>query len=191
MEWIEKAPGIFCVRDVLPPKQFFALADEFTPEYNHWTFKKAERQGVDPNFGHLADSRDGLSLGGNLRIIELGTRIQLLCRKTLGRNAKLIRVNTNIQFFAQESAFHVDSSPEMNWWTFVLFANESWNTEWGGELILQVGASDYLGIPFIPNTGVLFDGSIAHKGAAPNRFALSHRQSVAFSYELTTSCKRP
>lgn len=182
MIFSQKAPNVFYVQDVLSCKDFFNLSDEFNPANNNWAFKKSESHGESPLFGHLVDSRGGLSLGANHQLIKFGTTVKILCKKILRKNLKLVRINTNIQFFGQESNFHVDSSPEMSWWTFVLFANPSWSTEWGGQLVIQTAASQYIGLPYIPNCGVLFDGSIPHKGESPNRFCLSERKSVAFSF---------
>jgi len=179
----EKAPKVFFVQDVLSYKDFEEVNDEFKPLNNHWSFTKSEQHGQSPVFGNLAESRGGLSLGDCQKFIEIGSKINLLSQKILGSPTQLVRINTNIQFTGQESNFHVDSSPEMRWWTFVLFANMSWSTEWGGELIINTSDHDYLGLPFLPNCGVLFDGSLPHKGSAPNRLCLNHRQSVAFSLQ--------
>jgi len=181
--FVEKAPKVFFVQDVLSYKDFEAINDEFRPLNNHWSFTKSEQHGQAPVFGNLAESRGGLSLGDCQKFIEIGCKVNLLSQKILGSATQLVRINTNIQFTGQESNFHVDSSPEMRWWTFVLFANMSWSTEWGGELIINTSGHDYLGLPFLPNCGVLFDGSLPHKGSAPNRLCLNHRQSVAFSLQ--------
>tara|TARA_Y100000004_G_scaffold178265_1_gene220665 strand:- start:97 stop:657 length:561 start_codon:yes stop_codon:yes gene_type:complete len=182
MNFFEKAQNVFYVQEVLSYENFCRLEDEFNPAYNNWAFKKSESHGESPLFGHLVDSRGGLSLGANHQIIKLGTTVHMLCKKILRKNLELVRINSNIQFFGQESNFHVDSSPEMRWWTFVLFANRSWSTEWGGQLVIQTAASQYIGLPYVPNCGALFDGSVPHKGESPNRFCLSERKSVAFSF---------
>lgn len=183
LKFTQKAFKVFYLEDILTFRDFDYLVDEFNPHYNHWSFRKSEQHGEKPVFGHLAESRGGLSLGESHKFIEIGSKLNLLCQKVLGQRTRLVRINTNIQFTGQESTFHVDSSPEMRWWTLVLFANTSWSTEWGGELIVNTDGRNYLGLPFLPNCGVLFDGSLPHKGAAPNRFCLTQRQSVAFSFE--------
>ncbi len=184
MRHTQKADKVFFVEDVLSLKDFEAVADEFNPLHNHWSFTKSEQKGQAPAFGHLAESRGGLSLGECQKFIEIGVKLTLATQKILGRRARLVRINTNIQFPGQESNFHVDSSPEMRWWTFVLFANMGWDAEWGGEIIINTKGRDYLGLPFLPNCGVLFDGSLPHKGSAPNCLCMTHRQSVAFSFEF-------
>jgi len=184
LQWTEKSPGIFYLQDLLTFKDYDELADEFRPINNHWGFNKSEKHGQEPSFGHLLDCRNNKTLGANYKLIDVGSKLKLYCQKILRKNVDLMRISTNIQFFGQESNFHVDSGPEMHWWTLVLFANMQWSTEWGGELTIQTGPSDYLGLPYIPNCGVLFDGSIPHKGSAPNRFAIVERRSVAFSFAL-------
>lgn len=183
LRFTAKAPKVFFVEDVLSCKDFVEINDEFKPLNNHWSFTKTENYGQSPVFGHLAETRGEFSLGNCQKFIEVGSKINLVGQKILGRPTQLVRINTNIQFTGQESNFHVDSSPEMRWWTFVLFANMSWNTEWGGELIVNTSGHDYMGLPFLPNCGAFFDGSLPHKGSAPNRLCITHRQSVAFSLQ--------
>ena len=183
MKWYEKSKNIFFIEDVLSNKDYDELYDEFNPQYNHWVFNKSENHGNSPLFGNLVDSRDEFSIGVNFQMINIGTKINFLAKKILKRNLEMVRINTNIQFFGQESDFHVDCGEDQNWWTFLVFLSDGWDTTWGGEFIVQTNDRDYIGLPFIPNCGVLFDSKLSHKGSAPNRFCIRERKSVAFAFE--------
>ena len=104
---------------------------------------------------------------------------------------RLIRINTNIQFHGQDSAFHTDDdyfvdNPDARCWTCVVFSEYDWDATWGGQIEIQTeeNSEDYIALPFSPNCAVLFDGSLEHRGLVyPNRFAQCERKTLAFLFE--------
>ena len=172
---------------VLPQTSFNTVYDEFSPQYNNW-FYKTEFQSNDPRI-HQHPRRLGLakpngvkpSLGWSLPIIDAGVHLQLIANHTLQQQLSLFRINSNIQFFGQESTFHTDGP--LHTWSFLLFMNQSWNTEWGGNFILRLNQEDYISVIPSPNTGILFPAHLYHKGDAPNRLAMIPRLSIAYTYK--------
>ena len=83
----------------------------------------------------------------------------------------MIRINTNIQFHGQDSAFHTDDdyfvdNADARCWTCVVFSEYDWDATWGGQIEIQTeeNSEDYIALPFSPNCAVLFDGSLEHRG---------------------------
>ena len=81
----------------------------------------------------------------------------------------------NGQTSGQKSEFHHDSPTtglnDDSVWTFVFFTEHYWNTQWGGELVVQYPVGDgfdYFYAPYIPNGGVLIKSGWEHFGASPN-----------------------
>lgn len=182
MKFKVKEKNIYLLEDVYEINYYYALLEEFDFFHNAWIFNKRENKNS-PRFGLLADTY-GPGMGINHKLIDAGVIAKFHAKKILKRNLNFIRVNTNIQFFGQESDFHIDSEHDhAKIWSMVMFMAESWDVSWGGELIIQCYDKNYLGIPFIPNCGVLFNGTMPHKGSAPNRFCNFERKSLAFLFE--------
>ena len=62
-------------------------------------------------------------------------------------------------------------------YVFLHYSNCSWNPEWGGEtLFYKDNGKDVLDCnPYVPNRGVIFDGSILHTIKAQNTLGPSYR----------------
>ena len=98
-----------------------------------------------------------------------------------------IRAHSNGATFGQTCKFHVDFD-EDDIWTFVLFTEKNWNTQWGGEFItLDPDNQEYKYTPYIPNSGALVPSNWEHYGAAPNDTTDKLRTTVAFSYSSKQS----
>ncbi len=174
---------IYRAHNVLDQDSSNLILDEF--KYNNWKFTKAE-PGERILRGWLqtknAHDSDGDIIGYNNQLTKLATNIQYKLQRLLIHNPlKLYRINTNIQYYGMESSFHVDSTTGKAW-SFVYFIGPEWDTSWGGEFCVCTGPEDYQYIPYIPNTGVLFDASLEHMGSAPTRHCNIPRLSLAFVY---------
>tara|TARA_Y100001954_G_scaffold151277_1_gene160697 strand:+ start:170 stop:778 length:609 start_codon:yes stop_codon:yes gene_type:complete len=179
--------NIFQIKNILPSKYFLEICDEFWAWGNEWRFTKNEEFNENhPNRGCLNKPKFGDStLGDNLLLIKYGSYLKYICQRYVKKNLSLTRINTNIQFFGQESNFHIDGLEGS--WTLNLFASNNWNTEWGGEFVIQDKDGDYFYYPYIPNNAILFPGYLEHMGHAPNVLGKHPRFTVAFTYqELTT-----
>ncbi len=177
---------LYRIKDLFKINTFFEVLEELNPRYNYWKFGKREK-GKNELAGWGALSKyDNLneniySLGPNLKLIDAGVLCKLRVEKILKKTVELVRNNTNIQFPGQEATFHTDGNDRS--WTLLAFMQSDWDTEWGGEFICQTENQDYIGIPYMPNHGVLFRGSMLHRGSAPNALCPTFRLSVAFTYQ--------
>lgn len=184
-EFEELYPYIYQCKNILDPWTFVDLHDYFfdAVDMGGLSFKKESDA---PKYANrwLALQKplvDDQSLGDDFYLINLGTKLKYEVQRVLGYNVTLTRVNTNIQFPYQDSTFHSDGGTDT--WTLLVFFTKNWNTSWGGEFIICKGDDDYMGIPYIPNRAVLFNGAIDHRGSAPNSLAEYPRLSIAFSYK--------
>jgi len=181
MKFEVKEKNIYLLEEVYKLDYYNTLLDEFSFFYNNWFFSKTEDLNS-PFFGLLGDTHDD-EIGVNHKLLDAAVIAKFHAKKILKRNLNLIRLNTNIQFFGQESDFHEDSNLDHRVWSMIIFMADTWNVTWGGEFIVQYAPKNYFGVPFIPNHGVLFDGKMSHKGSAPNRFCKSERKTLAFLFE--------
>lgn len=171
---------------VLPVKKYWQLIDEFNQIYNPFIFNKNEyyQNPVESKFyplwGSMQKPGGKESVGDNLALINIAEILKYAAQKELKRKLSLTRVNTNLQLFGQEATFHVDGDSDS--WTFLVFVCQAWNTEWGGEFVVQTSASDYSYVPFMPNRGVLFNANLPHKGSSPNRLCPIPRFSFAATF---------
>ena len=163
-----------------------SLIDEFDKGYNGIGFQKQEKIGNDirsrpfwSNIKKPSTEDQFTDYGDILSFIKWAEVYKYSVKKILRKNVELIRINTNIQYYCQETTFHQDGGPDR--WTLLLFLATHWDTNWGGEFICQY-KDTYHGIPFIPGNAVLFNANLWHRGSAPNIMARDLRRSIAFTY---------
>ena len=178
MEYQKIEDNLYSIREVFSRDVFLSGVEEFNPNNNNWVFSKAENDDEQfPRIGFLYKV-DSQGVGENLALINLGVIAKFICQRILKKNLILQRVNTNIQYFGQESTLHLDG-PRNNQWSLVVFMSPFWSPEWGGEFVL----GNQISIPYIPNSAVLFKSNAYHKGSAPNRYCNHPRLSLAFLFE--------
>lgn len=172
----------FTLNSVLPTQQFFSLRDEFL--YTGWSLTNYS--------GYKVSESDKLSWKLNepnnkLIIYQCASIIKLKLKKYLQQELVFFRAHSNGQTFGQDTEFHLDFH-EDDVWTFVLFTEDYWNTQWSGEFVaLDPTTNQYKYTTYIPNTGVLIPSNWLHCGMAPNRFTDKLRTSIAFSYSSLQS----
>ena len=92
------------------------------------------------------------------------TTILLKVKRYLRQDIRLLRIHSGAKYFGCEPAFHTDFKEDYCF-TFVLFTNRYWNTNWGGEFIAQNPiTNEYNYVPYIPNNGVLVPSNWEHTG---------------------------
>lgn len=164
------------IKNVLPTQKFLQLYDGI---FFDWVLLN----GADPN-----DSDDKYTWGKkiedelSLTNIDVATFIKLKIQKVLKTDIRLVKIHVNGQTSNQLTKFHVDYY-DSDFWTFVLFTSPEWNSNWGGEFILQNPVNkSYKYVPYIPNTGCLLPSNWMHVGTSPNGFTDKLRTTIAFSY---------
>ncbi len=194
--------NIWTYKDVVSRSDYFALLEEFRPEFNHWAFNKREHHSYNldgirirnkvghipyPTWGSLIKASNRKAeqvngLGDNLVLINIGEKLKYKASKEIGRRLKMVRVNTNIQFPGQEGTFHYDGGS--NAYTMIVMVTEGWEAQWGGDFVC-IGEDNFttVSVPYRPNYGVLFQANYKHRGSAPNQFSWLERKTVAFTYK--------
>ena len=170
-------------KNILSYNDFILLNEEFNARHNSWNFlKKDEDIDEQPYMGCLDKPLSHSdTLGDNLTLIKYGSLLKYVCQIKLKRSLTLVRVNTNIQFFGQESSFHKDKYQPGSW-TLILFMSYKWRTEWGGEFVVCDEEGNYNYQAYIPNDAILIPAHLDHMGFAPNIMCRVPRLSVAYTY---------
>ena len=110
--------------------------------------------------------------------------IQLKILRYIKKSIRLCKIHCNGQTRGQSASFHCDF-PDDDVWTFVLFTEKNWNTQWGGEFVSQhPKTKEYFYTPYIPNTGTLIPSNWQHYGQSPNMSTNKLRTTIAFSYMI-------
>lgn len=171
------------IKNVLPVDDFLTLNEEFESAHNNWAFTKNDGGYNHPIRGCLRKPLSNYdTIGDNLTFIKYGSHLKYKCEKLLNRKLLLYRVNTNIQFFGQESSFHQDGEESERCWTLNIFACTNWETDWGGQFVVMDESGEYIYHSYIPNDAVLFRGHLPHMGHAPNVLCKIPRLTVAYTY---------
>ena len=161
-------------KNVLDP-HLFTTIHETLHEYCRWTLNNRSYKGVTRNWGSHSNSYE-------LILVKAATIIKLKILTHIRKNIKLCKIHCNGQTSNQISQFHIDFDPD-DVWTFVLFTEPSWNTQWGGEFVVKHPITDeYFYNTYIPNNGVLIPANWEHCGHPPFPCTDSVRTTVAFSY---------
>tara|TARA_A100001201_G_scaffold136150_1_gene124902 strand:- start:4418 stop:5008 length:591 start_codon:yes stop_codon:yes gene_type:complete len=168
------------MNDVLPVSEFFRLRDEF--EYKGWSLDNYAYRSKKMN---VAKDRVNWQLNGGcteLIFFKCASTIKLKLQKHLKQNLTFIRAHSNGSTFGQGGKFHIDFD-EDDVWTFVLFTEDTWDTQWGGEFVVRDPKSlEYKYVPYIPNSGALIHSNWQHQGSSPNAFTEALRTTIAFSF---------
>lgn len=163
--------------EVVNPTLFKTLEDDLT---DSWMLNNQSYDGDGTSWG-LRYTHDKISF------FEAASVIKLKILKHVREKIQLIKIHANGQTSLQKASFHFDFH-QKKVWTFILFTENNWNTQWGGEFISQnPETKEYHYTPYIPNSGVLIPSHWDHYGASPNAYTDQLRTTLAFCYaELKT-----
>ena len=160
--------------NVLDPHLFDTI---HTTLHDHcrWKLNNGSYKGVRLNWGVHSYTYE-------LLFVKAATIIKLKILGYIRKNIKLCKIHCNGQTSNQISQFHVDFDPD-DVWTFVLFTEQYWNTQWGGEFVVaHPRTGEYFYNTYIPNNGVLIPANWEHCGHPPFPCTDNVRTTVAFSY---------
>ena len=166
------------INDVLPLNYFWSLHDDL----NEWTYANTSAFSINKVTGSFKERTWGKSCRNNLIHFECSSYVKMKIKKHIREDLKLIKIHFNAQTSFQETAFHTDFDEDLVW-TFILFSEPEWSTEWGGEFVVfNPNTEQYCYFPYHPNSGVLIPSNWDHKGTSPNSLTNSLRTTVAFTY---------
>ena len=165
------------IKDVLPAQEFIHLQDEL----EDWNFTNGSNHGYDYSktfFGQLHRF-------DRIPYFKAATTVSLKMKKFLREDIRLIRIHSGAKVFGSYPEFHYDFTEDCKCFTFVLFTNLNWNTNWGGEFVAQdIDTGEYNYVPYIPNNGVFIPSHWQHTGTSPLTPEAGIRTSVAFMFTL-------
>ena len=123
---------------------------------------------------------------GDVAWYEISEKLKLEYPATENYKFKLFTAIAGGKTYGLDGGIHVDQDVDFNdmgdgYMTFCFFPNEEWNPEWGGEFQFfdeegNVIASFYPN----PNTCLVFDSNIPHRGLAPTRNCTKLRKYISF-----------
>lgn len=96
---------------------------------------------------------------------------------------KLLTVYANGHTFGTKGSFHQDWY-DISGRTFLLYANATWDVEWGGNTVFDYGNGDYQFSVPKPNSAILFPGMIPHYADATTRLFGGLRVTIAWKLVL-------
>ena len=164
------------IKDVLNSDLFVSI-NNILHEHCRWSLNNKNYEGSSLNWGVHPNTYE-------LSFVKASTIIKLKILKHIRKNIKLCKIHCNGQTSNQTSSFHTDvDGDDSDVWTFVLFTECDWNTQWGGEFVSQhPKTNEYFYTPYIPNTGVLIPANWEHCGHPPFSCTDNVRTTIAFSY---------
>ena len=101
-------------------------------------------------------------------------------------NFKVTEVVCGGKTFSQDGSIHTDKDFQFNeegdgFMTVCFFPNEEWNPEWGGEFQFFNDSGDVIATYYPkPNTCLVFDSNIPHRGLAPTRKCQQLRKCLTY-----------
>ena len=140
-----------------------------------WQLNNSSYPGADINWGFYPRNSE-------LLFYKVASIIKLKILKHIRHKIQLCKIHYNGQTSGQCSEFHTDFDDKLCW-TFVLFTELEWDTQWGGEFVSQhPKTKEYFYTSYIPNSGVLIPAWWQHCGHPPLPCTDRIRTTVAFSY---------
>ena len=106
-----------------------------------------------------------------------------IIKEKTNQDYELYDVYANGHTFGTKGSFHVDWHDDRGR-TFLFYANETWNVDWGGKTAFDFGVENYYFHVPKPNTALLFPGVISHTAEGPTRSFIGLRVTIAWKLLL-------
>jgi SM-20-related protein len=116
---------------------------------------------------------------------ELVTMWNKINHGIFGGKAMLTRCYANQATHGIEGYIHTDTTRQEDH-TVVVYMNETWDTNWGGETVLYTPDLKSIAVSYIPQYGriVVFPGIIPHKASAVSRICPVARMTLMFKVSI-------
>ena len=105
-----------------------------------------------------------------------------IIKEKTNQDYELYDVYANGHTFGTKGSFHVDWNDDRGR-TFLFYANDVWDVDWGGKTMFDLGGDYYCHIPN-PNSALLFPGMIPHAAEGPTRSFIGLRITIAWKLLL-------
>ena len=177
---------IFYLKDVLRVDTFANIVVELKKPI--WQFGRVTNPDAwdeDPTVFWQSDMTL-TTLVGDVMFYEIINKLGELDPNTKKYQFKLYSAIAGGKTYGLDGGIHTDKDIEFNdlgdgFMTFCFFPNEEWNPEWGGEFQFFDNDGNVIATYYPePNTCLVFDSNIPHRGLAPNRDCKKLRKYVSF-----------
>ena len=117
---------------------------------------------------------------------EILAKLEEVSPVTANYQFKVKSVDCGGKTFGQDGGVHTDVDFQYNeegdgWMTICFFPNAEWNPEWGGEFQFFNDVGDVIATYYPkPNTCLVFDSNIPHRGLAPLRSCNKLRKCLTY-----------
>lgn len=184
---MEKRPSeIFYLEDVLRTDTFSGISVELKKPI--WQYGRVTNPDVwdeDTTVFWQADLTLN-QLVGEQAFYEIIDKLNTTDSTTQNYQFKLYSAIAGGKTFGLDGGIHTDKDIEFNnmgdgFMTFCFFPNQEWNPEWGGEFQFFDQEGNIIATYYPkPNTCLVFDSNIPHRGLAPNRDCKKLRMYISF-----------
>lgn len=106
-----------------------------------------------------------------------------LIEKKTKQNYTLDRCYCNGMTHGMTGIFHTDSTKD-NSRTALLYSNFSWQQDWEGKTVFYINGKTHY-VDYIPNSLVIFPGSLLHRAESTSRLFTGLRTTVAWKLNIT------
>ena len=163
------------INSVLPESLFCKVNEEVASIETEYVFNNGSLQRSSRFLGQL-------NRWDRIIYYKAATHTLLKVKRVLQKDIILAKMHSGGKLFGSQPEFHTDFDEDYLY-TFVLFTNLHWNTNWGGEFVARdPHTEEYKYVPYIPNNGVLVPSNWEHTGNPPISVDAGLRTSVAFMY---------
>lgn len=181
-----KPKEIFYLNNVLRPDTFLNVCALL--ETPIWQFGRVTNPDVWDEDGNIFWQAE-LSLNhliSETAFFEIRNKLIEIAPQTSDYQFKLYHAVAGGKTFGLEGGIHTDKDVDFNdmgdgFMTFCFFPNREWNPEWGGEFSFFDENGNVIATYFpMPNTCLVFDSNIPHRGVAPLRNCKKLRQYISY-----------
>jgi len=117
---------------------------------------------------------------------EIQNKLYETCPETVDYQFKLYHAIAGGKTFGLDGGIHTDKDVDFNdmgdgFMTVCYFPNREWNPEWGGEFQFFDDNGNVIATYYpLPNTCLVFDSNIPHRGLAPTRDCKKLRKYISY-----------
>lgn len=181
-----KSKEIFYLTDVLRVDTFNNVCAELDNPI--WQFGRVTNPEVwdeDTNIFWQAE----LSLNhliSDVAFYEIQNKLTQLSPETANYQFKMYHAIAGGKTFGLDGGIHTDKEIDFNdmgdgFMTFCFFPNREWNPEWGGEFQFFDDNGNVIATYYpMPNTCLVFDSNIPHRGLSPSRDCKKLRKYISY-----------
>lgn len=183
---MKKPAEIFYLTDVLRNDTFTNICAELKkPIWQYGRVTNPDAWDEDTTVFWMADLTLN-TLAADTMFYEIINKLNQVSPETAQYQFKMYNIIAGGKTFGLDGGIHTDKDVEFNdmgdgFMTFCFFPNEEWNPEWGGEFQFFNEDGTVIATYYpLPNTCLVFDSNIPHRGLAPNRDCKRLRKYISY-----------